>query len=206
MIPRNNFICCRLASITIKWHTQLSHCIKFFHKKSWVVLRHVFSSVRLKIYLSNCVVYYRFLWLGRESSWLTCLPHYPTRCHAHMSLLIRISLPSLSGLYCTNSRTTEIPNGPTPLYSPNNRGSSETSAVYPIQYHDLAVFANPCQLLFCETHARNNPGVHVIFDGFPFRQFTSLRKRRRNSYPHVSGGRTLWVMPVFTTYLSALNA
>ena len=36
----------------------------------------------------------RFLWLGRESTWLTCLPHYPTRCHTLMSLLINAS-PSL---------------------------------------------------------------------------------------------------------------
>ena len=46
------------------------------------------------IYLSKCVVCYQFLWLGRESSWLTCLPHYRTRCHTHMSLLINAS-PSL---------------------------------------------------------------------------------------------------------------
>ena len=153
----------------------------------------------------RCLLSFSVAWKGEQLADMSTALSNPVSCplvFAHK----RFSLLSLSGLYSTNSRTNETPNGPTPLYSPSNRGSSETSTAYPIQYHDLAVFANPCQLLFCETHARNNPGVHVIFDGFPFRQFTSLRKRRRNSYPHVSGGRTLWVMPVFTTYLSALNA
>lgn len=61
------------------------------------------------IYFSNCVVYYPFLWPGRESSWRTCLPHYPTRCHNHMSLLINVS-PSLHSL------ATETPNDPTPFH------------------------------------------------------------------------------------------
>ena len=147
------------------------------------------------------------MWLERERSWLACLPHYPTNSVScsHFFAYTRISLLSLSGLYCTNYRKTEIPNGPTPLYSTDNRGSSKTSTVYPIQYHDLAVLANPCQLLFFETHARNIPGVRVIFNEFPFRHITSSRKRRR-IYPHVCGGRTLWVIPVFTTSLSALHA
>ena len=50
--------------------------------------------------ISNCVVYYHFLWLGRESSWLTCLPQYPTLPHTHMSLLIDTS-PSLHCLGST---------------------------------------------------------------------------------------------------------
>ena len=113
------------------------------------------------IYLSNCVVYDNFLWFGRESSWLTCLPHYPTRYHTHMSLLINAS-PFLHCLGYTLrilGRPRHPINGPTPLYFPNNRGSSETSTVYPIHHHDLAVFANPCQLLLIvyETHAPHYP-------------------------------------------------
>ena len=50
-----------------------------------------------QVYLSNCIVQYHFImWLGRESSWLTCLPHFPTRCHAHMSLLIN----ACTSLHC----------------------------------------------------------------------------------------------------------
>ena len=61
-------------------------------------------------YLSNSVVYHHFLWHGGESYWLTCLPQYPPLWHAHTSLPTkRISLPSLSGFYCTHSRTTETP-------------------------------------------------------------------------------------------------
>ena len=40
------------------------------------------SIFRIELYI------YQFLWLGRESSWLTCLLHCRTRCHTHMSLLM----------------------------------------------------------------------------------------------------------------------
>ena len=74
--------------------------------------------------------------------------------------------PSLPELYCTNSRMTETPNSPTPLYSPNNRGYySETSTIYPIQqYLGLAVFANPCQSLVYETLAPH----HLQYYGYSF--------------------------------------
>ena len=52
------------------------------------------------IYRSNCVLYYHFLWLERESSWLPCLPQYQTLPHTHMSLLINTS-PSLHCLCST---------------------------------------------------------------------------------------------------------
>ena len=91
----------------------------------------VFSFVS---YLSNCVVCYHFLWLGRESYWLTCLPQYPPLWHAHTSLPTkRISLPSLPGFYCTNSRTTETPKWYNPITLLHIRVYAGTSTVYPKQ-------------------------------------------------------------------------
>lgn len=59
------------------------------------------------VYLLNCVVYFHFLWLGREICWLTCLPRYLTLCHAHMSWLVNAS-PSL---HCPGS-TVRVPGRP----------------------------------------------------------------------------------------------
>ena len=80
-----------------------------------------------------------------------------------MSLLIDrcIFLPSLSAVYCTRSRTTKTMNGPTPWYSPSNRGYSDISTACPIRDVLLPLFANPCQLLAYETQVPQCPHLSV---------------------------------------------
>ena len=102
----------------------IHHSAEFFPRKQTADYCHIaprspmmFSFVAyVPVYLSNCVVYYHFLWLGRESSWLVVYRSSNSVSHPLVFAHERISLPKLSGFYCTHYRTPETPNGPTPLY------------------------------------------------------------------------------------------
>ena len=82
------------------YHTQSTTC-EYFGGSTLTVQAHPkYMFVVYHVYLSNSLVCCHVLWLGRESSWLTCLPHSPTRCHTHMSSLMNVS-PSLHCLGST---------------------------------------------------------------------------------------------------------
>ena len=115
--------------------------------------------------------------------------------YPHVFAHKHISLPPLSGFYCANSRTTETPNGPTLLTPPQPRLLRDCYS-YPIQYLDLAVFANLCQLLVYETPVVHRPHysgctpdrlciglppTFSLYDSLP--HVTSSRKHRGTSYP-----------------------
>ena len=110
---------------------------------------------RFVSYLSNGVVYHLLSFsVAWEGDLLanTSTAQYPPLWHAHTSFPTkRVSLLSLSGFYCTRSRSTETPkwyNTNLPLHV---RGGAGTSALDPNQCPDLAVSSNPCQLLPYET-------------------------------------------------------
>lgn len=92
------------------WPSSLLHLIhqatgarpggRLFHKHPRPTERCILCTVHpCTINLIGLLIPYPFLWLGRESCWLTGLPQCPPLLPVHVSSLClkRISLPSLSG-------------------------------------------------------------------------------------------------------------
>ena len=122
--------------------------------------------------------------------------------YPHVLAHKRIPPSSLSGFFCTNYRTTETPDGPSPLYSRNDRGYSEAPEILTIQYLGLAVFANPCQLQVYETRVPHRPHcygctrhMHRIFYFVLAVSLIPIRHLQPRASRHflssASGGRTL---------------
>ena len=104
----------------------------------------------------RCILSFSVAWEGEQladmSTAVSNSASYP-----HVFAHKYISLPPPSGFYCANSRTTETPNGPTPLIPPQPRLLRDFYSFYPIQYLDLTVHANLCQLLVYEAPAVHRP-------------------------------------------------
>lgn len=99
--PNNATCCCQSELRTVNADSAKEYCAEFSIPQQVQIIivsipdPYYYCFLRC-MYLSNCVVYYHYLWLAKESGWLTGLPHYSTLRHSLTSL--RIKAPS--SLHC----------------------------------------------------------------------------------------------------------
>ena len=124
---------------------------------------------RYKFFELHCLLSVDVAWKGEQLAHMFTALLSNSASYPHVFAHKRISLLSLSGLYSTNSRTTETPKCPTPLYSPNNRGFLQS----PRFSITIWLFLQTLASYYFTRHMPSIiPGVHDILIGFLCLQFT----------------------------------